>query len=195
MVDTPSLSPVARFSLIIESLCAIVASCGGRAGLGVAFPTPRLPVSLVSLIWTYLRGVKARFLRYAATPPPPPCPKRQRAAAAKLREPKPLAMRGQAWLLRLIQQTARGNSDLRHFLADPEIAALIKGDRRLYRTLRPLCAALNVPMDHILKLALKPAQPEPTPAPPIPAQPPKPVPAAPKPPATPLPATALFARP
>jgi hypothetical protein len=112
----------------------------------------------IILVWSRLRRITARFARYAATPfPIPPRPQAVIATAAKpsRRRPKsksPLPLpRHAAWLLRLVPETASGASQLRYFLADPEVASLLATTPQLQAILRPLCHMLGMrPLCHIL---------------------------------------------
>ena len=132
-----SLPPADRFALIIEGLCQAVARRGGLMGL--AGP-------LVILIWTRLRRLKARFARHATTSPAP-APSRPAAKrpAVSPRQSQPLLLpRRSAWLLRLVPETASGASQLRHFLAEPDVASLLAEAPQLGRILRPLCRMLGI---------------------------------------------------
>jgi hypothetical protein len=145
-----------RFALIIEGICQAVARRGGRLD-GIAAP-------LIVLIWTRLRRLATRFARDAETPPAPSRPAAKRPARPLRSRPHPLPRR-KAWLLLLVPETASGASQLRHFLADPEVSRLLAAAPHLRRTLRPLCLALGIR----LALALPPPLPppsQPTDAPP-----------------------------
>jgi hypothetical protein len=124
-----------RLALIIEGLCQAIAGRGGRLG---SFAGP-----LIILIWTRLRRIAARFTRAAATLPPVGRPARRRTRSPRLRQPSPLPRR-KAWLLRLVPETASAAAQLRHFLTDPEVAALLADAPHLNRILRPLCHALGI---------------------------------------------------
>jgi hypothetical protein len=138
MPATPP-APADRFARLIEGLCRAVAARGGRGGL--AGP-------LVILIWTRLRGILARISALAeriatgryrqrhALRRPRPGPRRP-----PLRRPLPQSM---AWLIRLVPEAAAGASQLRHLLADPDMAALLAAAPQMRRLLRPLCRMLGV---------------------------------------------------
>jgi hypothetical protein len=144
--QTASLAPADRLALIIEGLCQAVARKGGITGLAGPF---------LILIWTRLRRTATRFTRAALTPSgarsapnhPPAVIARSGATKQSRRRPKPaspLLPRRRAWLLRLIPETAAGASQLRHFLADPEVATLLAEAPHLQRILRPLCHMLGI---------------------------------------------------
>jgi hypothetical protein len=132
VTQTASPAPADHFALIIEGLCHAVARRGGILG-GLAGP-------LIILVWSRLRRLATRFAHATTTPYRPARPRPGRLR----RSPKlPLPSR-KAWLLRLAPETASGASQLRHFLADPEIATLLATDPRFGRILRPLCQMLGV---------------------------------------------------
>jgi hypothetical protein len=207
-------APADRFAFIIEGLCQAVARSlgGGLAG-------PRLAGPFIILIWSRLRRITARFARHALTLSRPPAirpaliaaavkPRAKRSNTASFPLPRPLLPRNRAWLLRLVPETASGASQLRHFLADPEVAALLATAPQLHRILRPLCHMLGIraaavlshpapppgaPSDapaipcHAPKQAA-PAASSLVPSPPIPVPPWKPPPSSPRaPPHTPAP--------
>ena len=187
-----SPTPADRFARIIEGMCLAVARRGGLRLL--AGP-------LVILIWSRLRRIAARFTRHGTTPPLS-CPAAKRQAApreaasrqARLRQagPNPLP-RCHAWLLRLVPETASGASQLRHFLADPEVTALLAETPQLRRILRPLCRMLGIRPTQVLRPPpTSPADAAPAPtARPIPSQAPPPA----EPAAVPLAAGPLVAIP
>jgi hypothetical protein len=138
------------FARIVEDLCRTVAARGGARG-----PVPRLPGPLVILIWTRLRHLAGRFARLAADAGAPArpaaSPRTRRASAhpptapdAPDAERLPRLPRGHAWLIRLVPEAAGYASQLRHLLADPEMAALLAATPRLAQILRPLCHALGL---------------------------------------------------
>jgi hypothetical protein len=158
--QTVSPAPADRLAFIIEGLCHAVARRVGPGGLAGPF---------LILIWARLRRIAARFARYAANPPLPSRPRAPLRAAprpARPSLPRPLPRRS-AWLLRLVPETASGAAQLRHFLADPEVTALLATAPRLGRALRPLCHMLG-----IRATGIGPAQALPPPGPPPPSQPP-----------------------
>ncbi|HET9147372.1 MAG TPA: hypothetical protein VFN77_04940 [Acetobacteraceae bacterium] len=139
---SPASAMSDRLALIIEGLCGAVARrVGPRIGFGgIAGP-------LIILIWSRLRRIATRFTRAATSSPTPFRP--QAIITAKRpprpRQPRPhLLPRRKAWLLRLVPETSAGASQLRHFLADPEIAGLLATAPQLHRALRPLCHMLGI---------------------------------------------------
>ena len=153
-------TPADRFALIIEGLCRVVAAQHAR---GLAGP-------MIILIWTRLRRAGTRFasllarfeagtLRPAARPRCPGARSSAPAAepdeagrglpqgrcSARSREASPRLPRGFAWLIRLAPETACGAEQLRYFLADPEVAALLAAAPRIARALRPLCRPAGRP--------------------------------------------------
>jgi hypothetical protein len=177
-------APADRLALIIEGLCVAVArrlGLNGQAG-------PRLAGPFIILVWSRLRRIKTRFASYALTPipsRPQAIPKaaiaigeatkqsRTRPKSASTLLPRPLLPRNRAWLLRLVPETASGASQLRYFLADPEVTALLTTAPKLQSILRPLCHMLGIRAAGIRAAGVRPA-----PAPP-PSQPPDVPPAAP----------------
>ncbi|HET9147406.1 MAG TPA: hypothetical protein VFN77_05115 [Acetobacteraceae bacterium] len=157
MTRTASPSLAGHFALIIEGMCQIIAR---RVGLGLAGP-------LIILIRARLRRYAARFAHATTTPYRPSKPRPNRLRPSR---PHPLPRR-KAWLLRLVPETASGASQLRHFLADPELAALLAADPRFNRILRPLCRMLG-----IRAASLHPAKAAPPPDAPPAEAPPAPIP-------------------
>jgi hypothetical protein len=147
------LAPADRLALIIEGLCQAVARRGGVGVGGLA--GSRLAGPLLLLIWSRLRRITARFTRHTLVPfcpqaVPETVPETVIAAALKpsrrrpqSASPPPLPRR-KAWLLRLIPETASGASQLRYFLADPEVASLLAAAPKLQAILRPLCHMLGI---------------------------------------------------
>jgi hypothetical protein len=161
VTQTASLSLADRLKLIIEGLCQAIAR---RVGLG------GLAGPLIVLIWTHLRRLSSRFAYATATLYRPSRPRPNR-----LRRPPPRPLpRRKAWLLRLAPETASGASQLRHFLADPELAPLLAADPRLGRILRPLCHALGIRAGGIRAAAIRPAKAAPPPDVAPPPSPPSP---------------------
>ena len=130
-----SLPPADRFALIIEGLCQAVARRCGLGGLAGPF---------IILIWSRLRRLKARFARHATISPPSSRPAAKRPVSPTRQSRLLLLPRRSAWLLRLVPETASGASQLRHFLADPDVAALLVEAPQLRRILRPLCRMLGI---------------------------------------------------
>jgi hypothetical protein len=151
MVPALPFTPADRFALIIDGLCRLVAA---RHARGLAGP-------MVILIWTRLRRAGARFAtllaRFEAGTLPASAPARRRTACRSAALPadpgddglgagnaSPRLPRGFGWLLRLAPETACGAGQLRHLLADPEVAALLAAAPRMAQALRPLCRMLGV---------------------------------------------------
>jgi hypothetical protein len=55
-----------------------------------------------------------------------------------------LLPRKAGWLIPLVPEAAAAGSQLRHLLADPEMAALVEAAPQMGRLLRPLCRSLGV---------------------------------------------------
>ncbi len=168
----PDLSQ--RLALIIEALRRIIAARAGR---------DRAAVPIVLLVWPYLHRLAARFEalarrvraggRVVATPrtrpaslaPPSPAP---HSLAPRCRPPRP--PRGLAWLIRLAPDAAQLGGQLRHLLADPELASLLAAAPQAGRILRPLCRMLGILPGPDLPAALfRPRGPRRSPAPPLPS--------------------------
>jgi hypothetical protein len=164
-----------RLALIIEGLCQTVAARGPKAGAAVP---------LIVLVWGRLRRLSARFARLAAAV------RDGRLSSPRLRSspragsdarpatprppslPQPRLPRGFGWLLRLVPGSAVYGSQIEHWLADPELASLLKEAPQAGRILRPLCRMLAIQPGPALRLTrrerLAPAA---TPDPAIPAAP------------------------
>jgi hypothetical protein len=78
--------------------------------------------------------------------------------------PRPLLPRNRAWLLRLVPEAASGASQLRYFLADPEVASLLAAAPKLQAILRPLCHMLGIRAAGIPAAAIRFSQPLPPPS-------------------------------
>ena len=149
-----------RFALFIEALRHAVARRGGRGGL---------PGPLLVLIWSRLRRMAARFTQLAERGPARSGPagsgpagigttlsavKAPGASAAP--QPRTRASlqpsRSFASLLRLVPETAQLTGQLRHLLADPEMAPLLAATPELGRILRPLCHMLGIRPVHTASL-------------------------------------------
>lgn len=150
----PAAPPAAEpFGRILDLLCRAVAARGVGGWLG------GLPVIL---IWSRLRRLAENFARLAerlaaGTPPGPPRPRHH---ASRPNRPKPphRLPQGTAWLVRLVPEAASGAAQLRHLLADPEMAALVAASPQAGRLLRPLCRMLGVdPPQAIAKPKPRPA--------------------------------------
>ena len=142
--SAPSAQVVAdRLALIIEGLCQAVARRCGLGGLAGPF---------IILIWSRLRRLATRFARHALIPIPSNPQTVAEAVIASAAKPSrkrstsasPLLPRRKAWLLLLAPETASGASQLRHFLADPEVASLLAQAPQLRRILNPLCHMLGI---------------------------------------------------
>jgi hypothetical protein len=154
-----SPAPADRLALIIEGLCQAVARRLGLAGLAGPF---------LLLIWTRLRRIKVRFARRILAPlpissRPQAVPEAMIASAAKQSRIRPHSAshplpRQRAWLLRLVPETASGASQLRYFLADPEVAALLAAAPKLQGILRPLCHMLGIRAAGIRAASIRPGQ-------------------------------------
>ena len=157
----PPKTPAERYASIIDLLCHYIgAACGQK---WIAGP-------LAGLVWGRLRRLGQRFGRLAdkiaaGTLPPP----RHRAPAPRMAAPpperSPLLPSGRGWLFRLVQQTAVGQGLLGHLLGDPGMQALIAADRRVGRTIRPLCRMLGMEFPPCLQLPPRPPRPAPAPPP------------------------------
>jgi hypothetical protein len=199
--QTAPPAPADRLALIVEGLCQAVARNGGVRGLAGPF---------IILVWSRLRRTAVRFAHAAMLPsgtridPDRPVsatpsdargkqsrgrPAKERLTRERPQSTPPLLPRHKAWLLRLVPETASGASQLRHFLADPEVATLLTNAPHLGRILRPLCFALGIrpaqalpPLPLLAPGAAPSAPPMPSHAPPEPAEPPPaaPPPAAPQ---------------
>jgi hypothetical protein len=162
------LPPADRLALIIEGLCQAVARRGGDRRLGLG----GLAGPFIILVWLRLRRTAARFAARAARHAALPIPRSSQAVpeaviaseATQSRRrpnsgsPSPLPRRA-AWLLRLVPETAAGASQLHHFLADPEVTALLAAAPRLGRILRPLCHMLGIRPTQALPPPLPPSRP------------------------------------
>ncbi len=99
------------------------------------------------LIWSRLRGLAAqvaalaarieagRHRRYPSRRPPRAAPRRHLPRALP---------QSRAWLLPLVPEAASGASQLRHLLAEADMAALLDAAPQMRRLLRPLCRMLGV---------------------------------------------------
>jgi hypothetical protein len=178
-----TLTPAERLALIIEGLCQAIARravprhLGGMAegsskpqdcwkGHGGGLAGPRLAGPFLLLIWRRLRRITARFAaraaaRYVANPLAPSCPSSCPSAPRphwqRHYQPNPLPRR-KAWLLILVPETASFASQLRHFLADPEVAILLAAAPKLQSILRPLCHMLNIRAAQFPSMQAIPAQ-------------------------------------
>lgn len=134
-------SAAERFAIIIDGLCRSVAARGSAGVMAEA---------LVWLIWRRLRRVdflvqamvvrfRAGTLWFRARSPRAPV---VRTGVARADTHVPRAF---GWLMPLMPYVAAGYaSQLRHLLADPEMAALLAATPRMGRILRPLCRMLGL---------------------------------------------------
>ena len=148
-----------RLALVLQSLRAAIAACAGR---------DRTAVAVVLLAWPYLHRLAARFAALAARvrageASVAPTRVRTTAEAPRLR-PAPLPQ-GFAWLIRLAPEAAALGGQVRHLLADPELAALLAVAPQAARLLRPLCRMLGIEAAPGLPAALF-GPPDPLPPPP-----------------------------
>jgi len=148
--NAPSLS--ARLTTIIDLLCQAAAARVGRRwrAWGVADGRSGVLSGMqMVLLWTRLRRVSHRLAALAARAAAgraltrryvaPLAPIRQAPAAPFPRLPHKFA-----WLVRLVPEAASSGSQLRHLLAEPEMAALVAASPQARRLLRPLCRMLAV---------------------------------------------------
>ncbi len=167
-----------RLTLVIEALRRVIAARAGR---------DRAAVPIVLLVWPYLHRLAARFEALArrvraggsvvATPrtrpaslaPPSPAPPSLAppSLAPRCRPPRP--PRSFAWLIRLAPDAAQLGGQIRHLLADPELASLLAAAPQAGRILRPLCRMLGILPGPDLPAALfRPRGPPRSPAQPLP---------------------------
>ncbi len=179
MTPSAPLDPADRLALIIDGLCrSVAARIAGR----------RLAGPLIILIWTRLRRIGRDFAGLAARIR---AGRTVRRSATGRRPARPRGPRGPrrlpqgfAWLLPLVPEAAAGyGSQLRHLLAEPEMAALIAAAPQARRILRPLCRMLGVrlppgpaPKDAAPAAPDPPATAEPIGPPPPSSAPPRPPP-------------------
>ncbi len=166
--QAPPLIPAQSLAGIIGLLHRVVAAQIARR---------RLAGPLIVLICSRLRRIAGRLADIAARLQAG----RLRRRAASRRRPaqqptrpcrKPPLPQGFAWLVRLVQETAGGASQLRHLLAQPEMADFIAAAPQSARPLRSLCWMLGIRPPP----GLKPAgsAPAAVPDPPAAADPPAP---------------------
>jgi len=158
--NAPSLS--ARLTAIIDHLCqAAAARLAATARLRVRQPAgeasagrPKtLSGPLLILLWTRLQALSRRLAALAAWAAAGRALTRRRglnvAPRAPTRRPPPAPFprlpHKFAWLVRLVPEAACYGSQLRHLLAEPEMAALLAASPQARRLVRPLCRMLAVP--------------------------------------------------
>lgn len=135
-----SLPPAERLACILDGLCKAVAARG---------PGGFLPIPLLVLVWTRIRQASGRIVRLAARAEAgtlPAVPRAPRAAPASPTPRKPqrrLPCRA-GWLIGPVPEAGGYASQLRHLLAQPDMAALLEAAPGIERLLRPLCRMLGV---------------------------------------------------
>jgi hypothetical protein len=142
MPPSAFLTPAKRFAGIVNGLFHAIAV---RRDAGF------LAQPVAMLLWTRLALLRARVTRLAArladgkgsgVPRNPPTPS---GTALKPRRPTQRVLpRSAGWLIPLVPEAAAAGSQLRHLLADPEMAALIEAAPQMRRLLGPLCRSLGV---------------------------------------------------
>ena len=149
-------APAARLTLIIDLICRIIAAAAVKKPLAAPW---------LLLLWPRLRRLAIRFDALAARVAAGrhPTPARPRPANARPRKPYRRLPSGNAWLVRMVQETAGAGSQLQHLLAAPEMAALLSAAPQAGRLLRPLCRMLGVPRPPSLTPPPRPARPVPPP--------------------------------
>jgi hypothetical protein len=142
MPSSAFLTPAKRFAGIVNGLFHAVAV---RRDAGF------LAQPVAMLLWARLAHLRARITRLAArladgkgsgVPRNPRTP--SGTAPKPRRPPQRLLPRKAGWLIPLVPEAAAAGSQLRHLLADPEMAALIEAAPQMGRLLRPLCRSLGV---------------------------------------------------
>ena len=134
----PSLSQ--RLTLVVQALRAAIAAHAAR---------DRAAVAVAWLVWPYLNRLAARFAALAARIQAgkvavAPRATRPRAAPEVARPRPPGLPRGFAWLIHFAPNTAALGGQVRHLLADPEMASLLATAPQAGRILRPLCRMLGI---------------------------------------------------
>ena len=171
MTHPAPLTPIARFSRLIEALMQDVAG---------DVPTGWLPIPFVRIMWRRLRQLNARFfsvlarfragsLPKAGTLPKPATPPADAPRAPKPADPaapqpgpRPKSLPRQVgWLFRKISYAGHRREELQDLLDDPETEKLVADAPQLGRTLRPLCRMLGVAPPAWLRLPARPRRPLP----------------------------------
>ena len=175
MFASPLPAPADRFASILDGLCRAVAVHAHRNAL--ARP-------LLVLFYSHLRRMVVRLANLAVRVRNGTLPARRRPCAASSRpaSPRPARVprpprlpRGFAWVPRLVPEANGYASQLRHLLAEPEMAALLAAAPQAGRILRPLCRMLGIrPLPG--PLAPPPAAAGTPPGTAVPAPPPEPPP-------------------
>ncbi len=149
MPPPPNPAPAERFAQLIDALCRAVAAHGARH---------RLAGPILLLLWSRLRRMAARVARLAARLRLGTLPPARRPASPRPGGPPPRRLpQGFAWVVRLVPEAASSASQLRHLLADPQMAALVEAAPSMGRLLRPLCRMLGVRPPPGLKPPPRPA--------------------------------------
>ena len=161
------------FDTIIGVLRAKVAARGAR-------PNP-LPSRLIVATHRWLGRTMRRFAALVARAeagrlaPRPKRPNSNPGPRRTVRPPDPLAAplpTGQGWLIPLLpMHAAAAGSQLQHWLAQPDTAALIEAAPTLGRMLRPLARMLAVTLPPALQLPPRARRQAPQPRRPRPAPP------------------------
>ncbi len=133
-------TPAERFAGILAWL---------NRSLAAAAVKNRAAAPLILLLWPRLNRLAARFASLAARVAAGTATPRQRTlprpAGARPRKPYARLPRRFGWLLRLEREAAAAaGSQLRHLLADPEMADILAAAPQAGRLLRPLCRMLGV---------------------------------------------------
>ena len=136
-----------RLALVIDGLCRAV---GVRSAEDRSIPA----VVLNYLAWVRLRRLAVRFaalmaaVRAGRLAAARPAHRRVADPFPRLPPPPPLPFRlprGFGWLLRLVPETAAYTGQVEHWLAHPELEAVIAAAPQAGRILRPLCRMLAIP--------------------------------------------------
>jgi hypothetical protein len=145
-----TLSPIDRFVLVLDALCAAVAA---------RFKTPPMTGARVVVIWKRIRRIRllvqalvARIQAgtYRERPTRPGGARRPGARPPTPMPPLDPLPRNFGWLLGLVPYEAASLAEgVRRVLAEPEMAAMIAATPRLTRLLRPLCWMLHIDADFL----------------------------------------------
>jgi hypothetical protein len=153
-MHTYDLTAGERIGLILGALCRAVAARISPRSVGPGDVPVALPAALIVLIWGRVRriehqiqGLLARFragllrTRVVVTPR---CAGLERVAEGDGSRQMRLPV-GFAWLVPLVPVWAAGcGSQTRHWLADPEVRALLAVSAQARRVLKPLCRMLGI---------------------------------------------------
>jgi hypothetical protein len=152
------LSPAVRFACVVNGLFQAI---GVRREAGfLAGPVALLLANRLAHLRDRIRRLAARLAsgKGSGVPRRPATPS---LAARTPRRPARLMPRDLAWMIRLVPEAAASASQLRHLLADPEMAALIEAAPQMGRLLCPLCRGLGVHPPPALLPPPRPAKPRP----------------------------------